>query len=162
MDRRAVGGEVEDALEKTAGVTRARGAFAQRHALGHLDDPERGQLAGPRIEERGAEPDQLLRGGRVCDRDEDAGRERAARRARGGAHRWGPAAERPDVDAGREPLPFEVDAAAWALAVGAVPAASACSQRSTRYGFSSSNSRAWRSTRSSAWSVVWWRFSITK
>ena len=35
-------------------------------------------------------------------------------------------------------------------------------QRSTRYGLSSSNSRAWRSTRSSAWSVVTWRFSMTK
>ena len=35
-------------------------------------------------------------------------------------------------------------------------------QRSTRYGFSSSNWRAWRSTRSSAWSVVTSRFSMTK
>ena len=41
-------------------------------------------------------------------------------------------------------------------------AASASFQRSTRYGLSSSNSRAWRSTRSSAWSVVTLRFSMTK
>ena len=34
-------------------------------------------------------------------------------------------------------------------------------QRSTRYGLSSSNSRAWRSTRSSACSVVMCRFSMT-
>src|SRR5262249_52367885 len=138
VDRGAVGCEVEDALEQAAGVARPGGALAERHPLGHLDDAERSQLPGPRIEERGAEPDQLLRGGGVRDGNQDPGGERSA----GAAHR------RASAVSGSGAAPF----------VGPT----ACCQRSTRYGLSSSNSRAWRSTRSSAWSVVWWRFSMTK
>ena len=41
---------VEDALEQPPGVAGARRALGQRHALGHLDDAERRQLAGPRVE----------------------------------------------------------------------------------------------------------------
>ncbi len=58
--------------------TRARGALGQRHALRHLDDPERRQLAGAAVEEVGTEADQLLRGQRVRDRDEDPGRQRGS------------------------------------------------------------------------------------
>ena len=65
------GGEVEDLLEEAAGVPRARRALGQRHALGDLDDAERRELAGARVEQRGAEPDQLLGRRRVCDGDED-------------------------------------------------------------------------------------------
>ena len=65
-----------------------RRALAQRHALGDLDDAERRQLAGSRIEERGAEPDQLLGGGRVGDGDQDPGRQRPA----GAGHDRGAAA----------------------------------------------------------------------
>ena len=93
-------------------------ALRERHALGDLDDAQGAQLAGPRLEQGGADPDELAGGARVGDRDEDPDRQR-----------------------------------------GAVHPAF---QRSTRYGLSSSNSRAWRSTRSSASSVVMSRFSITK
>jgi len=124
VDRRAVRCVVEDPLEEASGVPGARRALGQRHPLGHLDDAERGQLAGPPVEHGGTEADQLLGRHRIGDRDED------------------PRGER------------------WA--VGHQPAASASFQRLTRYGFNSSNSRAWRSTRSSAWSVVTLRFSMTK
>ena len=75
VDRRAVGRVVEDALEESPGVAGARRALGQRHALGDLDDPERGQLAGPPVEHRGAEADELLGGHRVGDRDQDPGGE---------------------------------------------------------------------------------------
>ena len=39
-------------------------------------------------------------------------------------------------------------------AVDGVARAGTSAQRSTRYGFASSNARAWRSTNASAWSVV--------
>ena len=78
VDRRAVRREIENALEEPAGVPGAGGALAQRHPFGHLDDAERRQLAGPWIEHRGPEADQLLGGHRVGDRDEDPGRERSA------------------------------------------------------------------------------------
>ncbi len=113
---------VEHLLEEAAGVPRAGRALGQRHALGDLDDAERRQLAGPRIEHRGTEPDQLLGRARVGDRDQDPRGER-----RLGTH----------------------------------AGTSTAFQRWTRYGLSSSNSRAWRSTRSSACSVVMCRFSIT-
>ena len=128
MDRRSFGREVENALEEPAGVPRPRRALRQRHPLGHLDDPERGQLAAL-VEDRRAELDQLLGGERVGDRDQDPRGERRAAHAR---------------------------TSAWAFFAG-FPV-----QRSTRYGFRSSNSRAWRSTRSSACSVVIERFSMTK
>ena len=63
-------------LEQPSRVAGAGRALGQRHPLGHLDDAERGQLARPRVEHRGAEPDQLLRRHRVGDRDEDPGGER--------------------------------------------------------------------------------------
>ena len=65
---------VEDLLEQPSGVPGARRALGQRHALGHLDDAKRGQLAGLGLEHRGAEPDQLLGRARVGDRDQDARR----------------------------------------------------------------------------------------
>ena len=120
-DRRTVGDVVEDALEQSSSVPGPGGTFRERHALRNLDDSEGGQLARTRIEHRGAEADQLLRGHRVGDRDEDPDRER---------------------DPGRHGV--------------------ASFQRSTRYGLSSSNSRACRSTRSSACSVVTLRFSTMK
>ena len=129
LDRRSLGREVEDTLEEPAGVPRPCRAFRQRHPLGHLDDPERGQLAVLLVEDRRAELDQLLGRERVGDRDQDPRGERRAAHAR---------------------------TSALAFFAG-FPV-----QRSTRYGFSSSNSRAWRSTRSSACSVVIERFSITK
>ena len=46
VDRRPVGREVEDALEQPPGLAGAGRALGERHALGHLDDPERRQLAG--------------------------------------------------------------------------------------------------------------------
>ena len=61
MDRRPVRGVVEDLLEEAPGVPGTGRAFAQGHPLGHLDDPERGQLAGPPIEHRGTKADELLR-----------------------------------------------------------------------------------------------------
>ena len=85
VDGRPVRGVVEDALEEPPGVAGAGRALGQRHPLGDLDDPERGQLAGALVEHRGAEPDQLLRRHRVGDRDEDPRGER-----RLGGHRPGP------------------------------------------------------------------------
>ena len=128
VDRRPVRGVVEDPLEQATSVTGPCRALGQGHPLGHLDDAQRRQLAGPRIEDGGADPDQFLGRRRVGDRDEDARRER-----RLGLHATPPA----------------------------TPVADSF-HRATRYGFSSSNSRAWRSTRSSAWAVVTSRFSTTK
>ncbi len=76
VDRRAVGRVVEHPLQEAPRVPGARRALGQRHPLGDLDDPERGQLAGPPVEHRGAEPDQLLGRHRVGDGDEDPGGER--------------------------------------------------------------------------------------
>ncbi len=129
VDRRPGGRVVEDALKKPAGVAGAGRPLGQGHAFGDLDDPERIELAGPRVEQGRPDPDELLGGPGVGDGDEDPGRERGAR---------------------HPPSPAP-----------AVPAVSAV-QRSTRYGLRSSNSRAWRSTRSSASSVVILRFSMTK
>ena len=78
VDRRALGHEVEDLLEEPAGVAGPGGALRERHALGDLDDAQRGQLAGPRLAEVGAEADQLLGRGRVGDGDDDPGGQRRA------------------------------------------------------------------------------------
>ena len=75
MDGRAVGRVVEDALEESPGVPCPRRALGQRHALGHLDDAQRGQLARALVEHRRAEADELLGGQRVGDRDQDPGGE---------------------------------------------------------------------------------------
>ena len=128
MDHRPLGHVVQHPLQEPSRLPGPRRALGQRHALGHLDDPERRELAGARVHQRRADPDQLLRGERVRDRDDDPGRQRLA------GHRAAPA----------------------------LGPASSAFQRSTRYGLSSSNWRAWRSTRSSASAVVRWRFSITK
>ena len=140
MDRRSLGRKVEDALEEAPRMPGASCTFREGHAFWHLDDAQRGEVAGTRIEERRAKPDELLGCERVRDRDQDPGRERGAR-----GHQ---AVGRPAAAAG----------------AGTSRSAETPStvQRSIRYGFSSSNSRAWRSTRSSAWSVVNPRFSITK
>ena len=130
VDGRARRSVVEDLLEQPAGMPGAGRALGQGHPLGHFHDAQRGQFAGPRVEHRGTQPDELLGRARVGDRDEDAPGQR-----RLGAH--------------------EADSRSRATA------ASASRQRSTRYGLSSSNSRAWRSTRSSAWSVGMLRFSMT-
>ena len=119
---------VEHALEEAPGVASPGGPFRQGHPLGHLDDAQGVEPAGATVHERGTDPDELLGGARVRDRDEDAGRQRGA------TH----------------------------VGVPDGPGAIAAAQRSTRYGLSSSNSRAWRSTRSSAASVVTRRFSMTK
>ncbi len=129
---RALGDEVEDALEQSAGVARPRGALGQRHALGHLDDAEGRELALAGIEQVGSEPDQLLRGRGIGDGYDDPGRK----------HAFGH---------DRDP----------AFAAGRAEAAPSAPHRSSRYGLSRSNSRAWRSTLSSARSVVRSRFSIT-
>ena len=85
VDRRAVRGVVEHALEQPTGVAGPRRAFRERHPLGHLDDPERRDLAVLGVEHRGAEADQFLGRHRVGDRDEDARRQRrpAGHRASG-------------------------------------------------------------------------------
>ena len=57
VDHGALGRVVEDLLQQPARLPGARRALGQRHALGHLDDAERGQLAGPRLHQRGADPD---------------------------------------------------------------------------------------------------------
>src|SRR6185503_19110226 len=118
VDARALGHEVEDALEQAASVAGPGRAFRQGHALGHLDDAQRGQLAAVGIEQVGAEADELLRSRRVGDRDDDPG--------------------------GQRPRDHDAD------------------HRLSRYGLSRSNSRAWRSTLSSARSVDRSRFSITE
>ena len=92
VDRRPVGGVVEDALEQAAGVPGTGRALRQGHALGHLDDPERGDLAVLGVEHRGPEADELLGGHRVGDRDEDATGER-----RLGAHRGASAGPAPSA-----------------------------------------------------------------
>ena len=120
VDGRAFGHEVEDLLEQPARVAGACRALGQRHALGHLHDPERRQLPGPLVHQGAAEPDELGGRARVGDGDED------------------PRGERRPVG---HPAAF---------------------QRSTRYGLSSSNSRAWRSTWISASSVVRARVSMIR
>ncbi len=80
VDRGPLRREVEDALEEASGVAGPGRALGERHALGHLDDAERSQLARPRVEQVRTEPDQLLRGRRVGDRDEDPGGQRGLRR----------------------------------------------------------------------------------
>ena len=89
VDDRPLGHVVQHLLEQPSGLAGARRALGQRHALGHLDDAQRGELAGPRLQQRGADPDQLLRGERVRDRDQDpaagsgsAGHRAAPRRRR--------------------------------------------------------------------------------
>ena len=111
--------EVEDALEQAprdAGLVRALG---QADALGDLDDAEGGDLGRPPIRDAGADPDEIARGARVGERQEDP-----VRLAPAGCH------QRPS------------DSARIAF------------QRVTRYGLSSSNSRACSSMTRSAWSVV--------
>ena len=61
VDRHAFRGVVEDALQQPAGLAGTGGAFAERRALGHLDDAEDGEAAGLAVHQRGADPDQLLR-----------------------------------------------------------------------------------------------------
>src|SRR5205814_7422801 len=130
VDGRALADEVQDALEQPPRMAGPRRALGERHSLGDLDDPERGQLAAARLEEVRAEADELLGRGGIRDGDDDPGRQRPA----GDAH---------------------AEARAAAAPAGA-------SQRSSRYGFRRSSSRAWRSTWSSARSVVRSRFSTTK
>ena len=120
-DHGAVRRVVEDALDQAPSVPCAGRSLGQRHPLRNLDDAEGRQFAGPLVEHRRAQPDQLLGGRRIGDRDQDSGRQWQARRHRGDSF-----------------------------------------QRSTRYGLSNSNSRACRSTRSSAWSVETVRFSMMK
>ena len=60
-----------------AGACRALG---QGHPLGDLDDPQRSQFAGSRIEEVCPEPDELFGGCGVRDGDEDPRGEGAASR----------------------------------------------------------------------------------
>jgi hypothetical protein len=121
VDDRALGRVVEHLLEEAPRLAGTGRALGQGHALRYFDDAERRELARPRLEQVRADADQLLRGERVRDRDED------------------PVGER--LPAHEAPSSF---------------------QRWTRYGLSSSNSRAWRSTRSSAAAVVTCRFSMTK
>ena len=78
-----VGRVVEHPLEQPPGLAGPRRALGQRHPLRDLDDAQRRQLAGPRVEHRRADADQLLGGARVGDRDEDA---RAGQRAHARAH----------------------------------------------------------------------------
>ena len=78
MDGGPVGREVEHPLEEPPGVSGPRRSLGQRHALRHLHDPQRRQRAGPLVEQRGAQPDELLGGERVGDRDEDPPRQRRA------------------------------------------------------------------------------------
>ena len=112
--------EVEDSLQQPARGARLGCALGQRDALRHLDDAQRGDLGGPAVADTGADADQVARGARVGQRQQDA-----VRHAPSGRHQ--PAAP---------------------------PAARISFQRPTRYGFSSSNSRACASITRSAWSVV--------
>ena len=76
VDDRALGDVVQDLLEEAPCLPGPGRALGQRHALGHLDDAQRRQLAGSRLQERRADADQLLRGQRVGDRDQDPGGQR--------------------------------------------------------------------------------------
>jgi hypothetical protein len=78
VDRRSLRREVEDLLEEAPGVAGAGRPFRQSHPLRHLDDPEGGQLTGPRIEQVRSELHQLLGRRRVGDGDQDAGGQRRA------------------------------------------------------------------------------------
>ncbi len=71
VDDRALGHVVQDLLEEAPRLPGPGRALGQRHALGHLDDAQRRQLAGSRLHQRRADADQLLRGQRVGDRDQD-------------------------------------------------------------------------------------------
>ena len=127
MDGGPVRREVEHALEEAPGVAGAGGAFAQRHSLRDLDDAQGRELAGARVEESGAQPDQLLGGGRVGDGNEDPGGQwpttlRAHRFDLAAALAGGFGGVRPG---GAEPLPAAVPAF---LAAGGVVAAGAASR----------------------------------
>ncbi len=71
LDGRPLRGVVEHLLEQPTGMTCPGRALGQWHAFRHLHDAQGGQLSVPGIQHRGAQPDQLLRGARVGDRDED-------------------------------------------------------------------------------------------
>ena len=136
MDRHALRGVVEDALQQPAGLAGPGRALAQRRALRHLHDPQDGQGAGAPVHQRGADSDQLLGRQRIGDGDQDPRRQRRA------GHRSG--------------------SGPWADPLRCGAFAAACCQRSTRYGLRSSNSRACRSTCSSACSSERCRFSMTR
>ncbi len=132
-DAGPLGGVVEHLLEEPTRQSGARGAIGQGDILRDLDDAERGDLPGARVEEVRADADEVLGRRRVRDGDEDPDGKRRAR-----AHPASPSRS-------------------------AAPAASsALRQRSTRYGLRSSKARAWRSTRSSASPCSRWRASTTR
>jgi hypothetical protein len=83
VDRGPLGSEIEDPLEEPPGVPGPGRSLRKWHALGHLDDSERGQLAGPRLEQIRPEPDELLGGRGVRDGDEDPPRQRRPARHAG-------------------------------------------------------------------------------
>ena len=134
VDGRALGRVVEHPLEQPARVARARRALGQRHALGHLDDAQRGELA-----DRGSSSDAPMRTSSSAVSGLATGMRIGSERRR--AH-----------------APVAAHRRAARAAASLIRGASAAA----RYGLSSSNSRACRSTRSSASSVVCRRFSMTK
>ena len=78
VDGGPLGHVVHDLLEEAARLAGPRGALGEGHALRHLHDAEGGELPGPWLQQGRADPDQLLGGERVGDRDEDPGRQRLA------------------------------------------------------------------------------------
>ena len=70
---------VEHLLEQAARLARLRGAFGEGHLLRDLHDAQCRQLTRPRVQERRADADQLLRRGRVGHRDQDPAGQRRTR-----------------------------------------------------------------------------------
>ena len=138
VDRHSLGRVVEDSLQQPAGLAGLGGTLAERRSLGHLDDPEHGQAAVLAVEQGRSDADQLLGRQRVGDGDQDSSGQRRARHSAARCRAVPPACRT------------------------VTPAFAASVQCATRYGLSSSNSRAWRSTSSSACSPERRRLSITK
>ncbi len=62
--------ELEHSLQQAARLARLGGTLRKRHALGHLDDAQRGEDAAVR-DQRGADLDQVGCGARVGERNQD-------------------------------------------------------------------------------------------
>ncbi len=124
--------ELEHPLQQAARLAGTCRALGQCHALGHLDDAQRGKRSTG-LQKRGADAHEVRCRARIGKRQQDALRQLRACLAR----------LLPDR---RGHLRF--------LVGGLAAGSGIADHRSTRYGLASSNARAWRSTNASACSVV--------